>query len=279
MRALLAALVLAATVAGVVVAAGGDRTRLPLGDGRVSTDGPRRGWVYACRIMTGGPGAFRDGEWIRSDGTFDLTAKPTVDGSVRWPAARVSISRRSGRVRITGNGLPKGATTGTFPIARSDDAFEYDRNPNSIAAQTVSLTLPRPKRASTPGCLSLGPVGYAVNGVAIFNALDAQSRDAVAHEIQDTCGGHPERRGTYHYHSGSDCLTRGRAGTILVGWMIDGHPLVREPGITNADLDVCHGRTSTIRLFGRRVRTYHYNVTDEYPYTIGCFRGGTLRAP
>ena len=254
-----------------------DVHRLPLGDGHVSTTGAQRGWVYACRLMTGGGGAFRDGSWIHDDGTFDLTAKPTVDGAVAWPSARVRITRSGSRVRITGNGLPVRATTGVFPIAASDDAFEYDRNPNSIRSQTVSIKLPAARRASQPGCLSGGTVGYATNGAAIFNALDGESRDAVAHEIQDDCGGHPERSGTYHYHSGSSCLTGSGTKTKVVGWMLDGYPLVYEPGVTNADLDACHGRTSTVKVFGRSKRTYHYNVTAEYPYTIGCFRGTPLR--
>ncbi len=252
--------------------------RLPLGDGHVSTSGRRRGWVYACATMRGG-GAFHDGSWIHSDGTFDLTAKPTVDGSVAWPGARVRISRRGGRVRISGNGLPVHATTGTFPIAASDDAYAYDRNPNSIGSRRVALTLPRARRAARAGCLPGGPVGYAINGVAIFDALDAQNRDALAHEIQDRCDGHPQRSGIYHYHSIPACLTRGarKGASTVVGWMLDGYPIVSEPGVTTARLDACHGRTSTITVFGHRVRTYHYTATADYPYTIGCFRGTALR--
>jgi len=255
-----------------------DVHRLPLGDGHVSTSGARSGWVYACQLMRGGGGAFRDGSWIHADGTWDLTAKPTVDGAVAWPAARVRVSRTSsGRVKITGNGLPVSATTGVFPIAAGDDAYQYDRNPNSIRSQTVSVTLPKGRRASQPSCLSGGPVGYATNGVAIFNALDGESRDAAAHEIQDGCRGHPERSGVYHYHSGSACVTGSGTRAKVVGWMLDGYPLVYEPGVTNSELDACHGRTSTIKVFGRKVRTYHYDVTAEYPYTIGCFRGTALR--
>ena len=254
-----------------------DVRNLPLGDGRVSTTGARRGWIYACRVMQGGGGAFQDGEWIRSDGTFDLTAKPTVDGAVEWPDARVKITRSGGRTRIRGNGLPVNATTGIFPIAQSDDAFQYDRNPNSIRAQSVSLTLPKAKRASRVSCVNGGAVGNATNGGAIFIGLDAMNRDAVAHELQDECGGHPERSGSYHYHSGSACLTGSSKKAKVVGWMLDGYPLVSEPGVTNSDLDACHGRTSTITIAGKRVRTYHYNVTAEYPYTIGCYRGTPLR--
>jgi YHYH protein len=252
---------------------------VPLGDGHVSTTEAKRGWVYACNTMSGGGGAFGEGPWIHSNGTFEPAAKPVVQGDVSWPAARVNIARSGGRVRIAGNGLPVGAVTGRFPIASTDPAYAYDRNPNSISEQHVALTLPAPARARRPGCLTGGPVGYAVNGVAIFDALDAENRDAVAHEILDRCGGHPERSGTYHYHAIPACLTNKvhGAGAKVVGWMLDGYPIVSEPGVTDSKLDACHGRTSTIALFGHRVRTYHYDATPEYPYTIGCYHGTPLR--
>jgi hypothetical protein len=276
-----AATAIAAALGLLVATAGGtDAHNLPVGDGHVSTAAPASGSVYVCNLMQGGGGAFRSGDWIHADGTFDPSAKPTVDGSVSWSAAHVRISQKNGRVRINGNGLPVAATTGIFPVQPSDDAYQYDRNPNSIAAQSVSLTLPRARKASSPGCLTGGPVGYAVNGVAIFDALDAENRDAVAHEILDSCDGHPERSGTYHYHEISPCLIasiRG-SGTKLVGWMLDGYPIVSESGVSDAQLDACHGRTSTIKLFGKRVRTYHYDATPEYPYTIGCYHGTPLRA-
>ena len=43
--------------------------------------------------------------------------------------------------------------------------------------------------------------------------------------------------------------------------------------LTNASLDVCHGRTSTVPWHGTRVKIYHYVMTHEFPYTVGCYRG------
>jgi hypothetical protein len=48
--------------------------------------------------------------------------------------------------------------------------------------------------------------------------------------------------------------------------------------MTNADLDVCHGTTSKIKLDGKLQRSYHYVATREFPYTIGCFRGTVIAA-
>jgi len=260
---------------------------LPIGDGRVTTSGPRRGYVYSCGSgfgAGGGPGggAQVEGPWIHSNGTFDLTAKATVNGSVRWPNARFRQRTSSSRRTFSGNGLPKGLATGEFPISSSDDAYRYDRNPNSIRSQRISYSLPRhPRAARRPSCLSMGPIGIAKDGVAIFNALDAQDRDAVAHEVQDHCSGHPQQSGLYHYHDIPSCLTRGESkhrASGLVGYALDGYPIYGPRGhggrlLTDEDLDACHGQVSKVFYEGRWQRIYHYNATLEYPYTLGCFHG------
>ena len=259
-----------------------DRTRLPLGDGRVTASGPRRGWVFACRVGgPGGSGAFRDGPWIKSNGTFDLTAKAVVNGNVAWPG-QVVFRRTNGRLLILGNGLPNSHGTGIFPISPSDDAYAYDRNPNRIRGQFVGYNLPAsPARAGRRSCLPGGPIGVARNGVVIYIGLDAASRDAVAHETHDRCGGHPQRSGQYHYHAIPGCLTAGasrRRHSRLVGYALDGFRIYGHRGaggklLTNADLDACHGHSH--RIGGRR--RYHYHATLEYPYTLGCFRGTPAR--
>jgi hypothetical protein len=219
--------------------AGVDPTRLPLGDGKVTTSGAKKGYVYVCHTSNAPAGAFRDGPWIKSDGTFDLTSKAVVDGSVAWPG-RVTFAKSGSALRVSGNGLPvTGTTTGVFPIASSDDAYQYDRNPNSIGASTVSYTLPAsPKLASRPtysipSCLTDGEatnkpsglVGYALDGIPIYGR-------------------------------------RGEGGKL----------------VSNDDLDACHGRTSWVSLNGKRVRIYHYQATLEYPYTLGCYRGTAASA-
>jgi hypothetical protein len=275
-----AAVVLAAQSARVDVL---DPHRLPLGDGQVSAL-PRSGFVFSCqqRFPENAPGAEIDGPWIHGS-TWDLTQKISVHGRVSWPEAQFRITTSDdGRVVsrvLAGNGLPVETPTGTFPIGRDDPAFRIDRNPNSIQPQSVLFTLPRdPVPAAQPSCVPMGAIGVAQNGVAIFNALDAGGRDAVAHEVQDLCSGHPERQGEYHYHGPSACLPNQTARDTLIGYALDGFGIFslydasgRE--ITNRDLDACHGRSSEIEWDGRRVSMYHYVLTREYPYTIGCFRG------
>ena len=117
-----------------------------------------------------------------------------------WPQAQFTIRdiRNGGRLvsrRIEGNGLPVKTPTGRFPVSWRDPAHQIDPNPNSIRPQHIRLTLPaNPKIAQEPSCVPMGMIGIALNGVAIFNALDDGGRDAVAHEVQDLCDGHPQSR-------------------------------------------------------------------------------------
>jgi hypothetical protein len=260
-------------------------TRLPVGDGKFSLTTPQRGVVFVCAApRTEIGGAFRAGPWIRSDGTFDFTAKAVVDGSVNWQS--VFTQTLEGNVsRISGNGLP-GHPTGVYPIASSDDAYQYDRNPNRIAAQRLEWNFSAdPKVATQPTCTSGGAVGVMLSGAVIYNALDAGGRDALAHETQDACQGHPDPRGSYHYHSLSSCAQDTRSGqSKLLGYALDGFGIYGprdEFGrvLTNADLDECHGRTAEVEWRGKRVMMYHYVATLEYPYTVGCFRGTPIRPP
>lgn len=261
---------------------GPDLTALTLGDGRTTTAGPRRGYLYACQSGFNGGGASVDGPWIHGD-TYDLTAKYEVDGGVSWPNARFRKKVAKRLLKLSGNGLPTNHTTGTFPVQPSDDAYSVDRNPNSISAQGVALKLAAsPKREKRASCVT-GEVGIARNGVAIFSAVDAAGRDAVAHEVQDSCSGHPQESGVYHYHGLPSCIPTGTGSkhSKLIGWALDGFPIYGPLGrkgeyMRTSDLDACHGHTHKVRYLGGTRKLYHYHATAEYPYTVGCFRGDAV---
>ena len=63
----------------------------------------------------------------------------------------------------------------------------------------------------------------------------------------------------------------------LVGYALDGFGIysASEGGktLTNKDLDGCHGHTGTVMWDGKPTDIYHYHLTTEYPYTLGCYRG------
>ena len=262
--------------------AGVDPTRIPIGDGKYSATTAQRGYLFLCHPNAGGGGSPVEGPWINSDGTWDSTTKAVVDGSVAWPEAFVTIAKASGTRTITSNTLPTNHNTGTFPIQPSDDAYQYDPNPAAIQANQQSFEVPLEPVKGPPQCMG-GEVGIATNGVHIYNGFDARLRDALAHEVQDACAGHPNNAG-YHYHSVPSCLYKGeskRKQSKVVGYAYDGFPITGPRGsdgkrMTNADLDVCHGTTSKIKLDGKWQRSYHYVATREFPYTVGCFRGTVI---
>jgi YHYH protein len=258
-----------------------DLKHLPIGDGKVSTH-PEVGSVWPCRTrFHSRAGAHASGDWIHSDGTYDLTAKPTVDGTIPWPS-RFKISLKNNTRTILGNRLPK-TPTGKFPISSKDDAYNYDRNPNTIKYKEYQLNLPAiPQIAKEASCLPMGKIGVLINGGYFFNALDEKGEDAVAHEIQDSCQGHPEHHGAYHYHSVTSCLEeKGDSHSKLVGYALDGFGIYGHRGesgkvLTNADLDTCHGHTHEVVWNGKSEKVYHYHATWEYPYTVGCYRGAPV---
>lgn len=94
-----------------------------------------------------------------------------------------------------------------------------------------------------------GPIGYAINGVSIYNWTDGQSYDgngdhkgdgvwetiapfAEVYDV-DLCGGHAAQ-GDYHHHFYSECwakvagedTTAGRSGhSVIFGFAADGYPV------------------------------------------------------
>ncbi len=265
----------ASVLVGVVVALPLMAKDLPLGDGRISTT-PRVGYLMSC-VQDFPQRALHSGPWIHGD-EWNPADKTVVQGSVDWPTHRISISIENGQRVISADNLPD-HPTGIFPISRTDPAYQYDRNPNSIRPQDILLHLPlTPQVAAHPSCVPMGMIGFSTDGVAIYNAVDASGKDAAAHEIQDKCSGHPQHMGQYHYHGPSPCMTN-EITSGLVGYALDGFGIygMRDPVtgkiLNDSDLDACHGTTSPVLWDGKKVSMYHYVLTAEYPYTIGCFRG------
>jgi YHYH protein len=257
-----------------------DPTKLPIGDASVTTTGAGVGKLWACRAGNANAGgAQADGPWLNTAaGTWDSTTKLKVNGTVSWPTAKYTETVNGGKRILTTNDLPVDGQTGTFPIAKDDPSYAYDRNPGTITATDKTVTLVENGTVAAASCMNEGPVGLLRNGVYVFNSLDGRGDDAVAHESQDLCDGHPAMT-TYHYHNIPSCIRNATTGpSTVVGWAWDGFPIVVERDAkgalpTNADLDECHGRTSLVLIDGKVVRTYHYSATLEFPYFIGCFMG------
>ncbi len=249
---------------------------LPLGDGKYTTFGAKKGYIYVCNVAQGGGGAEGTPSWIHGS-TWTPSEKVAVEGAVSWPNAVYSMKVSGSTRLITGNGLPTDHATGIFPIQSSDPAYQFDRNPNSIEAQNYSFSFPAyPSLSSSPNCI-YGQVGIMNDGVALFDGFDAEYRDAVAHETQDFWEGHPDEAGVYHNHGFENNFLKDPVSEV-VGFAFDGFPitggkLADGTYLTSADLDECHGLSSAVNLDGKSVNTYHYVLTQDFPYSVSCFRG------
>lgn len=261
-----------------------DYTQLPLGDGMFVTNTPRQGFLFSCSNDLSGS-LFEQGPWINSAAeTWNLTEKIAVDGEVEWPNATYS-SRVDDNTRvISSNGLPVGHATGTFPVTSSDDAFAFNPNTNQISEQEISLTVPLvPSETETPTCVG-EEVGIATSGALIFSALSTTGHDVVATEVFDECQGQPQEDGFYHYHGYSSCFldTSGPGEhSDLLGYALDGFGIFGIKGedgteLSSSDLDECHGHKHNVEWDGETVSIYHYHFTQDYPYTVSCFKGTPL---
>ena len=265
-----------------------DPHRLPLGNQRMTVDAPRKGYVFACDpfmySMRTVIGATRTGPWIDETAmTYDVTRKIFDRGRVEWHGHFSATPSGDQRI-IRGDGLPiAGVPTGIFPVPNQDPAYQYDRNPNAITPQNISFAIPlNPTFGPAPRCV-YKEVGITLDGVQLHTGLDSSGRDENAYELNDTCNGKPQPGGGYHRHAMSECTPHIREPNAVVGYALDGFAITgpfnaEGKELTTNDLDLCHGMTSEIIWDGRRVNMYHYVLTRDFPYSIGCFRGTPTRS-
>ena len=141
-----------------------------------------------------------------------------------------------------------------------------------------------PRRAEQVTRVPMGPIGVALNGVVFFNPFEAGGMNAVEGYSEvwlDSCCGHPQQHGVYHYHKYPSCVKSpfaddGQQHSPVIGFAFDGFP-VYGPYEANdqlakdltgeRSLDVCNGHEDP-------ERGYHYHVTPgKFPYLIGGYAG------
>jgi hypothetical protein len=230
--------------------------------------------------------------WVQN-GNVVISKIDAVPGSMTMPSV-FNVSETATTRRLKGNGIPN-HPIGVFPIARSSSSYAYYAalpaegytNAAEIPVKPYDLdvTLPRePTLSATPICISGLMTGVALTGAAwhVEMALDDKLNvyDPNAALPTDRCFGHPYAT-EYHYHGYSwKCMDQGTAGkqSPLLGYALDGFGIYGPRGadgkpITNAQLDECHGMVSEVMFNGRMQNVYHYVLNNEYPYSIGCYRG------
>ena len=155
------------------------------------------------------------------------------------------------------------------------DDFPNADNPNRILKQNYRFKIPlKPRLADKPTRTPFGPIGVAINGIPFYNQYNAQGQDAVRVEVFDSCCGHPDQRGRYHYHKYPICVKspfkdEPAKHSPLIGFAFDGFAVYGpngEEGKPPTDLDECNGHSDP-------ERGYHYHATANFPFLIGAYRG------
>jgi hypothetical protein len=258
-----------------------------------SLDRPARDTSFLCGA---GPFAVMTNAstpWV-SGNVIDVSQIPHVEGSVTWKS-KFAITTTATKRRLKGNGLPI-TKTGEFPVKMGTPAYSYyaalpaqgydNAAEIPIRPWDLDITVRRwPRVNRTPACISKLTMGVADTGAPwhVEIAPDAQYHilNPSAGLPMDRCWGHPYAT-QYHYHGESwTCFAnrdKPHEHSPLVGYAIDGFGVygIRGVGgkpVTNSQLDECHGHTHRILWEGKMVRMYHYHLNNEYPYSIGCFRG------
>jgi len=159
---------------------------------------------------------------------------------------------------------------------------------NVSADETVKITMRLPVwpiMADNPTMLGVvGKVGVALDGVPIFS--DAPSIQQTGHmPALDTCGGHIDPGGWYHWHATSTdidtvfdqanvaahCALE-QDSTALFGYAFDGYPMVGSTEMDGAPvtgLDQCNGHVGETAVG----KTYHYHASEEFPNLPACLVG------
>jgi hypothetical protein len=169
-------------------------------------------------------------------------------------------------------------TTNALYEAYSGTTFggnTFVKNANSIIEQSGTFKIPlKPALNNSHSATPLGPIGIALNGVALFNQYAGPSQPLTGEIASfDKYYGHPQQSGMYHYHVEPLYLTSVKSTKSgLMGFLLDGFPVYgpkEENGntVTSSGLDVYHGHTHVTIDYPNGI--YHYHFTDDAPYLNG----------
>ena len=144
----------------------------------------------------------------------------------------VTISSDGTTITIKSDGIPDHkscyfATTDSRYEAYNGTNTAFSKNPNSIGTKNFVFKIPaNPAVNSTHEATPLGPIGVAINGVAIYNQY-AGPNTPLTGEINsfDQYNAHPDPSATYHYHVEPLFITASKTKTALIGFLLDGFPV------------------------------------------------------
>ena len=211
----------------------------------------------------------------------------------------ISVDKNSNKRLLNGNGCPGYNWLAQKQSIKRETAGEYSFNYELYLNPIISL---KPYFVGKTNSFD-GPIGIALNGVAIWGPSKSDGDDTIINEYNnyDQCGGistPPSNfafsapiTGYYHYRimpgtsnvlnspislcSESIAWYDESKGTSnghspIIGFMADGIPIYgpySTKGKQPNDLDICGGHASD------EYKYYHYHFQPKYPYSVNCLRG------
>ncbi len=229
------------------------------------------------------------------------SATGTADGfkQAKW-GSNVTVAYGDCFLEYKSDGLPNHARDAEYalpnPGVMVPSATTASAGADPTKAQTYDFKINTcPTKAATPTSASLGTIGVMISGAALFNPYEGDGKtvalasnfsvkDSSGKDVWflDSCNGHPNPMGAYHYHGLPPCVSAevdvASGPSHILGIAFDGYPIygnrdVDGKEVTVAQLDACNGITSPTPEFPKGV--YHYVLLDkpDSSSSIKCFTG------
>ena len=195
----------------------------------------------------------------------------------------VTLSANGTNLTLKSNGTPSHVTPywGSGNTLYEAQISGHSVNPGNLQSQTFVMTIPlNPTAANTKEETALGPIGMALNGVAIYNDREGGNvpLDAGVLLSFDRAGAHSGPGGLYHYHVTGDFTSKDDAK--LIGYLRDGFPIYGRKDTSGVypSLDANGGHTGPTQNYPNGIYHYHssnvnYQNSGVYVLKSGSYYG------
>jgi hypothetical protein len=226
----------------------------------------------------------------------------------KW-AGNVSVSFAGGQMHWNSNGIPNAGEASEYAVPNNAQGGGNPGPSNShavaasqvVRAQNYNFSITTsPRKLKKTTAAPLGAIGVMISGAVIFNPYEADNttaalaanftvKDSAGNDASfiDSCNGHPNPMGQYHYHGLPPCVTaqvdKANGPSHMIGVAFDGFPIygdrnLKGKQVKQSQLDACNGITSKTPEFPHGI--YHYvllNVASSRS-SMNCLHGRFSRA-
>jgi hypothetical protein len=216
-----------------------------------------------------------------STNTGTTTSATVPDAIKNNYKSAVTISTSGDNIVLKSSGVPDHVTPywGVGNALYEAQIAGRNLTPGSLQSQTFVMTIPAsPVAATTKEATSLGPIGMALNGVAIYNDREGGNVPVDADVLKsfDRAGGHGGPGALYHYHFDGDFTSKDDAK--LIGFLRDGFPIYGRKdrdGTYPSNLDANGGHVGVTADYPNGIYHYHSSTTNYLNSGLYILKSGS----